>query len=364
MQTPDMPLFSLLRRFLLLALAVLPAGAGAELPEPEFGGWQLYIDNDLFVGSGRDRDYTGGLAWSANGRATTDYWFSLDDWLGRVDRLIGFDRLRTADGTEAPLTTRHGVELGVLLFTPSDITRSEALPDDHPYANVLFLTNSRQTVSADGGHIDQSALTLGLLGSPLGAWAQTVIHTAVGGSDPQGWNHQISAGGEPTLRYALGRQTLLRSTRHDGRGFDLSWGVKGGIGYATDMTGLVRFRWGRFNSPWWLFAPHQSDYICLGITEPRQLVTRGGEELFLWGGVSTRLRLYNAILQGQFRDSDVTIPADELNHLIGEAWLGITAKRADGWVFSFVLRGRTNEIRGADQPSPVWGSIVIAHSLR
>ncbi len=338
---------------LLLLSGALPAA------EPDLSGWQLYLDNDLFSGAGSDRDYTGGLALSLDGARTARWWFSLDRALAALDAVSGMARRRG----DRPRRWRHSLEAGLLLFTPSDIRRSDPIPDDHPYASLLFLTSARQTVSADGRHVDHSTLTVGLLGTPLGEALQDAIHDALGGTRPAGWRHQISAGGEPTVRYAVGRQTLLRARRAGGRGYDLVWGSKAGLGYATDVTGLLRFRWGRIVTPWWAFAPHQADYISLGISEPGGLA-RAAAERFLWGGFSLRLRAYNAILQGQFRHSDVTFPSDRLNHLIAEAWLGATLKTARGWAISFVLRGRTPEIRAGRQSGPLWGSLVLSHTLR
>ncbi len=358
-------------RLLAQALALVFSGlwlmaspALAFSAEPAYSGWQLYLDNDLFSGAGTDRDYTGGMAWSVNGRDTRDYWYSLDGWLTAIDHFTGMDEHHNGGSKyREPVVTKHSAEIGVTLFTPMDINRPEPIENDHPYANLLFLASTRQTVPAEGRYVYQSALAIGLLGLPVGEGLQRAIHGLVGGSDPKGWDHQISDGGEPTFRYSVGRQKILSASRFGRTGFNLLGGTEVGVGYSTDATVLLNFRWGSFNSPWWSFTPHQADYISLGVTEVDRGEQKPRNEWFVWGGASLKLRAYNVILQGQFRHSDVRFAPDELNHLIGEGWLGLTRKNLEGWGLSFVVRGRTNEIRGPHRRAPVWGSIIVSHSL-
>ncbi len=346
-----------------LMLALFPARTLAE--EPAYSGWQLYLDNDLFSGESTDRDYTGGLAWSVNGSETRQYWYSLDGWLTAIDRFTGMDEHHNGGKKyREPVITKHSVEIGVTLFTPMDVRDPDPIENDHPYANLLFLANTHQTMPFEGRYVYQSALAIGFLGLPVGEALQKSIHSLVGNSRPQGWDHQISNGGEPTFRYSVGRQEILSATRSGPLSFNLLGGTEIGVGYSTDVTALMNFRWGKFNSPWWSFTPHQADYISLGVTEVNHSEQKPEKELFIWGGASLKLRAYNAILQGQFRHSDVAFAPDELNHLIAEGWLGVTRKNAHGWGLSFVLRGRTNEIRGPNRHGPVWGSIIISHSLR
>ncbi len=61
-------------------------------------------------------------------------------------------------------------------------------------------------------------------------------------------------------------------------------------------------RAGRFNSPWWGFAPELTDYMAAPVPTENY---RGGRELYVFLGARVKARAYNAFLQGQFRDSDV-----------------------------------------------------------
>lgn len=74
-----------------------------------------------------------------------------------------------------------------------------------------------------------------------------------------------------------------------------------------------------------------------------------------------RYRLYNAILQGQFRDSDVEFSRSDLNPLIGEAWIGVTKELGNGLQVSLVFRARSRELKVG--PSPSWGGVIPRRAL-
>ena len=84
------------------------------------------------------------------------------------------------------------------------------------------------------------------------------------------------------------------------------------------------------------------------------------KEFYFWFGASVKYRFYNAILQGQARDSAVTFGRSGLEHVIGEAWMGVTKEFGRGWRGSLVIRGRTEEIKGPSAREPVWGSIILS----
>ena len=338
---------------------VIKDALSSRFQEPENSGWQLYMDNDLFIGSSTDRNYTGGIALALNGTRTKNYWFSVNGWLKAFDSFSGMSRYHQ----KGPAFTKHSLELGITVFTPRNIEQTAAIQNDHPYANLLFLANSRQTILPNHGRLYHSALSVGILGSPAGEWVQQSLHTAFSGGDPKGWDNQISDGGEPTFRYSVGTQKVLVSKRNGNYGLDLLGGLESAIGYSTDAGGSLSFRWGKVHSPWWTFTPHESDYISLGSTQPSISYTKTETEIYLWGGINTKYRFYNAILQGQFRDSAVTFDSDELNHVIAEGWLGIGYKRMDGWGLSFIIRARTQEIDATNTSGPVWGSFILSHSL-
>ncbi len=101
----------------------------------------------------------------------------------------------------------------------------------------------------------QSTLTIGILGLPIAGELQKTLHKVTDGDKPEGWDHQISAGGEPTARYSL-----VRSRNHpfnlDGPWrFELKTSSEANLGYTTDIGVSVSLRWGVIETPWWTFNP-------------------------------------------------------------------------------------------------------------
>src|SRR5690606_19037844 len=93
---------------------------------------------------------------------------------------------------------------------------------------------------------------------------QRRIHEGLDLSElPQGWDHQVSDGGEPTMRFTWARQALLASNfqaRH--REFELKWRTEASVGYLTEASIGASARWGRINTPWWSFTPERADYVA------------------------------------------------------------------------------------------------------
>ena len=345
-QTPDLD--SLIER------------ASSDRPAIDGGrGWSLAIDNDLFAPAQNDRDYTGGLGITVSGAQTADYWWSLDPLLGVVDHLL---LARAADRSD--MRVQHAVQVGLLSFTPQDLGTAEVNFEDRPYASLLFVTAARQHVAPDARSVRYSDLTLGILGLSFTSNLHDAIHKAAGSDTPRGYGHQISSGGEPTARYAIGGSTLRGQRLSLGSGLletKTTWELS--AGYLTEASYAVSTRLGAINSPWWTFNPERVDYIA----RPSPVAHGRGSgltELYVWAGAKLRLRAYNAFLQGQFRDSDHLFAPDEINHVIGEVWFGVTNQFLGGTQMSYAVRYQTAEIRdGLGRRDPVWAGVTISHSF-
>lgn len=87
------------------------------------------------------------------------------------------------------------VSLGQNIFTPQDLTRSDLIEDDRPYAGWLYggLGFRRR----GPGIMDTLELQFGFIGEPsLGEPTQTLVHKLRGIEKPNGWRHQLKT--EPT----------------------------------------------------------------------------------------------------------------------------------------------------------------------
>lgn len=317
--------------------------------EPEYTSVRVQLDNDLFAGGHRDRDYTGGLAISISGANARDGLLSLDPLLARIDSLVG------AEGGQV----HHARQFGLMAFTPNDITTTTPIYDDRPYASLVFMSNGRLYVDADGRHAWFSSLTVGMLGLSLTEDLQSAIHDVVGSEEPRGYDHQISAGGEPTARYSLARQSLWIA--NPSGTIDVKTTLQGSVGYLTEASASISMRIGRFDSPWWSFAPELTDYIAAPVPA---VANRGRAERFFFAGVRVKARAYNVLLQGQFRDSEVRYSASELEPIVAEAWVGFVTQLLNQTQLSYSLNYQTSEIRdGLADRDAWWGAVQLTHTF-
>ena len=341
-----------------VALCGIAAFAGADdgaQDEPYDSGWAFYADNDLFAFRNSDRDYTGGFSLTLAGRRASEAWWSTDTLRAATDRLLGLDSLY-ADRT----ISRHSVEIGVTVFTPGDIANPE--PGDRPYASLLYLANTGVQVMPERELAYISTFTMGVLGSPIVSSGQKKIHRAIGATEPAGWEHQISNGGEPTFRYSFARVKHSWTGNLVGADGEMTSTLYTSVGYLTEVTYGVATRIGQFSTPWWSYNPQIAEYAEKSV--PVVASEGGGREHYFWGGVNLRVRAYNAFLQGQFRDSDVTFRASQLNPFLVEGWVGYTFASTNGWRLSYVLRALSPEVReGPANHTETWGGIVISHAL-
>lgn len=340
---------------LVLGLASNASARTADEPrdEADITGLRVQIDNDLFAGGGeRDRDYTGGMALTLSGRKAADGFLSLDPLLKRLDDLT--------TGQHAGMTTRHARQLGLMAFTPRDIVAREPLRDDRPYASLLFVSNGRVRVEDIDRSAWSSSLTVGVLGLSLSERLHTAVHELVGSELPRGYGNQISAGGEPTVRYTLARQHLLIA--NPAGTVDVKTTVQGSAGFLTETSAAISMRAGRFASTWWSFAPELTDYIAAPM--PVETQAHSQPERYFFLGVRVKARAYNAFLQGQFRDSAVHYSFDEIEPIVAEAWSGFVTQLWDQAQLSYTINYQTAEIRrGEAARSALWGSVQLSRTF-
>jgi len=322
----------------------------------DYRGWSVALDNDLFAFSEHDQDYTGGFAVSMSG-SETRRWLGIGSALGSIDNLL-FGHNEEVAST----SVFHSAQVGLLSFTPRDIVAQDVVEGDRPYASLLYTTSVRQYVSADEKSVRQTGLTVGVLGLSLTSDLHGAIHDAVGSETPNGYRHQISAGGEPTARYFISNSKLRLQRIALGSGLlELKTTSEISVGYLAETSYAISARMGSIGTPWWTFNPERVDYIAQPSASPG---ARTNGEFYFWAGAKVRLRAYNSFLQGQFRDSAHVLGSNEVRHVIGEAWLGLTGQLASGTQMSYVIRYQTTELRdGLGSRDPVWAGVTLTHSF-
>ncbi len=331
-----------------------------DLAEPFSTGWAIVLDNDALVSGSRDEDYTGGFAVALGGSRVTKYRFSLDPALAWINKKLHLD------GGRQRATLNHLMQFGLVLFTPDLDEAGGPKFDERPFANLLFLENSQFRTDASKNRAYQTTLSVGILGSGVGEIVQNAIHHAVGITNASDYGYQISDGVELTARYAVSMQSLLKSS-FTGRGntLELKYRVEGDIGYITEGSATLAARWGHVESPWWSFAPTRSNYLPQPIPASRgNFRETGGRDFFLWSAITIRARAYNAFLQGQVRDSEITYSGGELNHILGELSIGLNRRFGNAVNVSLALHYQTNEIKHHNGSTKVrWGGLTIQKSF-
>jgi hypothetical protein len=318
------------------------------------------LDEHLLTDASRDQDYNGGGEVTLSGRSA--------DLLGRIlDRALGFvDRQSCEatgwDGLEGQAARAFAA--GLLVFTPRDLSVRTVVQGDRPYASLFFLSAGRRYASADGVVAYDTSLTVGILGLAAAGAVQRALHDVTGSAQPKGWVHQVSAGGEPTVRYSLARQALLTNFGQGRWRGDSKWTSAVSLGTVTEGSVSLNARWGRIESPWWAFAPEQDMYVQETQPVPPPLASGEAPEAFAFAGMRLKARAYNAFLQGQFRHSDLTYGEGDLNPLLSEAWVGVEFRTSSGWAVQYLARWQSAELRsGVGSRSFLWGSVEIAKSF-
>jgi hypothetical protein len=204
-----------------------------------------------------------------------------------------------------------------------------------------------------------SSLTVGVLGLQVAADLHDAVHAAVGSEGPRGYHHQISDGGEPTARYMIARHSLVYA---DPTGqADVKTTVEGSVGFLTETSAAVSVRIGRLDTPWWSFAPELADYIAAPTPAESLGVQR---EAYFFAGARVKARVYNALLQGQLRHSDVRYSFDEIEPIVAEGWIGVMTQLFPNTELSYAMHYQTAELRSGKAARDVfWGGVQLAHSF-
>ena len=313
--------------------------------------WSLSFDNDILVPSSRDQDYTYGVSLAASGS------FVANDF-GFIHQPLAALNERFGSFLSASNTVTHSVEFGIYGFTPEDLTVATANHNDRPYASMVYLSAAQEQPGTQNNVVWRSALTVGVLGLDIAGQLQNEVHRLTDSQIAQGWQHQVSDGGEPTARYTLARQTLW-TLGNPNLEVKTSW--MGSLGYSTELGYGTSLRFGRIASRRQSHNPELTQY-----REQAFQATAGKcqNESYFVAGAAVKIRAYNAFLQGQFRHSEVTYSSAELQHGIIEAWLGYTHAFAGGYRVSYVLRGHSSEVKeGVGDRNVMWGGLTLAQHL-
>lgn len=270
---------------LCLPLALVGHAWAAEEPGASNTGTLTFmLENDLFYDV--DRHYTNGVGfiWVPDRRTPTPAWaVRLAEWVPWFPE-------------QGEL--RHGYAFGQSMFTPSDITVSNPLIRDRPYAGWLYGTIGLGRAS--GRQLDFFALSLGMVGpASLAEQSQKIVHKAIGADEPRGWDTQL--GNEPgiVVTYLRSWRGLATTTRLGNRlDFTPHLGVAIGNVFAYGNAGIT-LRYGK-RLPYDFGPPR----IQPGLLGSGELLPTSDFRWYLFAGIEGRAVSRNIFLDGNsFCDS-------------------------------------------------------------
>jgi hypothetical protein len=347
--------------------AVLPAQPApakpAVLPEFDdgtFTAFSIYGENDVIFPLRRneDRNYTGGFGFQFSGSFIRKA--GLDVPLRLLDRSFV---ARKHSQWDRRFYTLLVFGTG---FTPDTLNEDDVIPDDRPYGSLLGVSVRRLSVNDQSfDEAWSSEFAVAMLGLHQARNLQTWLHRRLRKKsgeetpyDPLGWHHQISEGGEPTALYRVGYERRLLGAPSDPdsrKHFQLTggWGASGG--YYTNVAAVANARLGWFTSDFWEFTPGAMNAATQNLGTGRRRKPRW--ELFLFGGMRPRFNIYNALLQGQFRESVHTLPIRRLQ-VEWDAGAAVFLPFARTQITWNALPGRTSEFRVGKARTHTWGSLV------
>ncbi|MDD3814621.1 MAG: lipid A deacylase LpxR family protein [Desulfocapsaceae bacterium] len=188
---------ALLCLFCLAAARPSLAVEEAELP------WtvNIYFENDLFTGT--DRNYTNGVKISLISPDLVSFVESgkLPDW-----SLEYIYRLPFINDPDPALKRKVEFSLGQNMYTPADISRSDLIPDDRPYAGWTYFGAAFHTRSSE--RMDTIELQVGMVGpDSFAEETQKAVHDLRDLQRPNGWDNQLK--NEPGLAAIYERKWQL-----------------------------------------------------------------------------------------------------------------------------------------------------------
>ncbi len=323
-----------------------------------------------------DRNYTMGLAFPMMGQ-----WIhraKLDLALRGMDCLTGLNKAHNDQVTNSGEDSIQDFSLvfGHTAFTPHRIELTAPIPGDRPYASLLFLSAARTTVNPHERRVLRSELTLGVLGLRIGHGVQTWIHRkrragngpgALTPYDPRGWPHQISDGGEPTAKYTVS----LGKAASESPWHDLSLHGEASVGYYTNVAAGALVRVGHLRSPFWALNSTPlnvgNQVVRKPLDEQLQVdYVRSQRRFELAGFAAGRMRLvgHNALLQGQFKHSDVTMNAGQISRVVLEGEIGATVGVGKCALVLTLARRTAEFIVGALRPHTFGGVHLVCAGRR
>jgi hypothetical protein len=322
---------------MLLLLAGMAAGTAVADDASSPGTFIVHFENDVLGTDDSDKHYSNGIQFTWQ-TGENQVWGWLDGWARR-------------HFFPAPDVRLHAsISVGQNLYTPEDLSTTELIEDDRPYAAWLHADLGMVGIQDDRMRVLE--MSVGVVGpAALGEQMQRWIHRVIESPDPQGWDNQISN----ELALMLVYEQKWRRVYREGSNLEFGLSPHGSAALGNVFTyggvgGTVRLGQGLgrdFGPPRIQPAPPGSGWF----------VPSGNFNWYLFAGVDGRLMLQNIFLDGNtFKDSHSV----EKIPLVGDVQFGVAAA-ALGVRVGVVYIMRTREFEGQVSPDH-FGSITASFS--
>lgn len=191
---------------ILLAALVIPGTVLAEQDQSNPWTQSIFFENDLFDGT--DGNYTNGVKYSLISPDLSPH-AKQGLFPRKVLELIHKIPYLRDSGSE--YSHQAEFSFGQNMYTPSDISRSDLITDDRPYAgwSYIGLAYHRKTKFVDHlDFLDSVEIQLGIVGPQAYArQSQDLVHELRNIDTAKGWDHQLK--NEPGLVVAFERKWLF-----------------------------------------------------------------------------------------------------------------------------------------------------------
>jgi hypothetical protein len=341
----------------------------------EFKSILIGTDQDMFAPYNEDRNYTMGfeIGLVLNESMEKSPWFVLPKVRQGIDYIFGLKKLyQKSDAANIYLSSMNLLGSG---FTPENLTLSGVDTTDRPYGSILALGSTRITAfneEASNPFVSRytisTAFYIGILGLDVAKEVQSHIHENQWfGSTrpvPRGWDNQISDGGEPTLLYNVAILSPLVEIDHPEREefhlFQSVLEMGTQVGYYTNVSAGLQTRIGFHNTPYWMSS---GNLINVSQAPVEDLNKKSWFKWFIYTNLRARYVLYNALLQGQFKENVYDLDRSEIIPFVFELELGVSLQFWNKVTLLYKpIVMRTEEYKGANR-NHIWGHLSIAYNL-
>ncbi len=281
------------------------------------GGYAIQLDNDLFLRRTSPIRTTAGVVVVTYASPNPGPVMRPLISTRSTGFAVAWGSRPTRSQIRAASTPRQATQIGIL-FSPAMTPGS--LPKSDERRSSAIVSFARPAVHADelgnfvcfeGG--DRARFSSFRFGIAWLACRPKVLHRGVrqlvGDERPRGWEHQISAGGEPTARYVESQQWLLNDVQTHTAGLPgLKVTLAGNAGYITEDERCAFHAMGTHSVTVVELFARAGQLRLRAARAGEHLQWTQSADVFALTSFRLKARAYhNALLQGQFRHSDVRV---------------------------------------------------------